>query len=351
MRRQARFFPGITLLLLVACGGPADEGSEFATDAEEATAATVQIVTDGAAPSEFVRLVSGAKRSVDVVAFEYVFTGVAVRPINEALRAAVQRGVKVRVLVDDGVPASLLALPGLRAFGVDARADTGVMKTHNKLVIVDGTAFLAGSTNLSPTSLTRNHETNVIVRIAAPAAALQAYFNRIWVAPAQPATVPATGQGRVVQVLGDGQYAAAAKAAIGAARSHVELVMYQGGYSPIARPDNVRNGLVDALGAAAGRGIHVRVVLDRGADGLPSGDNAAFAQRLLASGVEVRFDPASITTHAKLLVADDVAITGSTNWTASALSDYHATDILVRRAAVAAGFRAYFETVWSAATP
>src|SRR5215210_1671109 len=55
--------------------------------------------------------------------------------------------------------------------------------------------------------------------------------------------------------------------------------------------------LLDALAAAAERGVHVRIIVS------PSGDFGAEADELTASGVEIRLS-SSLYIHAKLIVDD-----------------------------------------------
>lgn len=337
---------------LWACG-PASVEVDEDDEALEVTEAglsvpTVEAVNDGAVGGALVSLIATARTRVDLLAFEYVFTDAPLRPINDALAAAVRRGVQVRVLLDDGVPANVTAVPRLKALGIDAKLDATTRTTHNKLVLVDGRAFLAGSTNLSTSSLTRNHETDVVVRLASVAASLQPYVDALWRSSGTAATVAPTSS-RVVTVLGDAQYAPVARGLIDGAKKRVELVMYAARY---ANGTSVRDGLVDALLAAHRRGVAVRVVLERAASGgSVSTENAAVGAHLTQGGVTVRYESPTQVTHAKLLLVDDVAVTGSTNWTTASLADYHATDVLVRRATVTASFRTWFDALWAASTP
>lgn len=87
-------------------------------------------------------------------------------------------------------------------------------------------------------------------------------------------------------------------------------------------PSNRANMLMAALGEAAGRGVKVSVLFERGKR---DGDSVSLANknsadRLAAMGVSVRFDSPKNTTHTKVAVFDEkIAIIGSHNFTHSAL--------------------------------
>ena len=100
--------------------------------------------------------------------------------------------------------------------------------------------------------------------------------------------------------------------------------------------------LIDALIAAAGRGIPVRVLVDE----VASGTEPALA-RLSAGGVETRLDSPSTTTHAKLLIADDHTLVGSHNWSHSAMTTNHEGSAMAWSPAVTTHYAEFFEALWS----
>ena len=73
--------------------------------------------------------------------------------------------------------------------------------------------------------------------------------------------------------------------------------------------------VVNELGDAVGRGVHVRVMLDETID-----ENADALDRLLDLGVDARFDGSTDKLHAKLVIGDDRVLAGSTNWSTSSIS-------------------------------
>jgi phosphatidylserine/phosphatidylglycerophosphate/cardiolipin synthase-like enzyme len=93
---------------------------------------------------------------------------------RDAIVAAKQRGVDVRVILGDRQDGSL---PMLRAAGIPVRFPRSSM--HAKLIIADGVAFV-GSQNLSNTALTRNREVGALVFEPAPAQVIRSQFETDW---------------------------------------------------------------------------------------------------------------------------------------------------------------------------
>lgn len=161
-----------------------------------------------------------------------------------------------------------------------------------------------------------------------------------WLAPARP---PAP------RLLLDGpddgwHYARAARRLIDRAERRVWMAMY------VVRPDDGPVGaLLEALAAAAARGVEVRVWLDDAGEreGVADAKHEAAAAWLAARGVAVLRDEASVTTHAKVLVVDGRwVLAGSHNWTYSALARNRELSWLVEDPAAAARVEA-----WLAAIP
>jgi phosphatidylserine/phosphatidylglycerophosphate/cardiolipin synthase-like enzyme len=122
----------------------------------------------------------------------------------------------------------------------------------------------------------------------------------------------------------------------------------------VIRPDDsVIGELLQALVAAQARGVDVRVCLDlgKGFDGEPDLKHEAPAAWLEAHGVPVVLDEAGRTSHAKILVVDGRRIlSGSHNWTRSAMTANREVSWLIDDAAAAARIEAWLAEVpgWSA---
>src|SRR5450830_118542 len=114
----------------------------------------------------------GARHQILVQA--YILTS---KPLTQALIAAHQRGVDVRVLLDAGqlshTGKERLAM--LQAVGISVRLETAYKNAHNKVIIIDaGTddaTLITGSYNFSWSAQNKNAENILIARKNAPLAA------------------------------------------------------------------------------------------------------------------------------------------------------------------------------------
>lgn len=158
--------------------------------------------------------------------------------------------------------------------------------------------------------------------------------------------VPAgAARGATVEAVNDGLYAPRALELIGGARDTLRLAIFQVRYYP-RYPQSPANRLLEALIAAAGRGVDVRVCVDNTDAAHLRENNAAnleVARRLAAGGVTVFLSRAESTMHAKFLVADRQALLlGSANWSFYALGRNREANLLVRCPETAARFDDYF---------
>lgn len=149
------------------------------------------IVSPETSRSAIVLLLNGADTSVDFYAEVIRDDG-----IIAALRAAVQRGVIVRLIVNASVdPADFEVLAELSMLGVEVRL-MEIMYIHAKTLIVDGASALIGSQNYTMTSLDRNREVGMVVDDPALLARVIAVYRRDWVRSIPASAVPGTSVDR-----------------------------------------------------------------------------------------------------------------------------------------------------------
>lgn len=104
---------------------------------------------------------------------------------------------------------------------------------------------------------------------------------------------------------------------------------------------------LDALGDAAGRGVKVRVLLERRATDQPAPEQLAAFNFLAQEGVETRWDDPEITLHAKFLVVDrHTLVVGSTHWTYSALINSVQVDLAISSPELATLAAEFFDLLW-----
>jgi phosphatidylserine/phosphatidylglycerophosphate/cardiolipin synthase-like enzyme len=105
--------------------------------------------------------IAAARLSIDIEMFV-----LSDRVVLNALVAAAQSGVHVRVLLDPTQPQNVDAMATLKPAGVDVRfyEQAGDELLHAKLGIFDARTVLFGSCNWSRSGFTRNHELDLLIR-------------------------------------------------------------------------------------------------------------------------------------------------------------------------------------------
>lgn len=291
-------------------------------------------------------MIDKAERRIDFIQLEWHYTPETVGRIQEALQAAVKRGVRVRGLIEDHIsfnPRSVEFL--VKKFGVDAKLDTPEKMTHNKIFIVDGTEVLLGSTNLTHNSMERNNETNVLIRDPAIAAYFEGYFEKVWKDSAtEPGVAPLVSG--PITAFTNRSFLGEVLPLFSGAKESIRVLMYGISY----REGNSRssvNRLVDALVAARKRGVTVKVLLDRSNYNKGINEvNEKTKAYLESQGVETRWDNVMVTSHAKLLCVDDAVVVGSYNWGRDAMDRRNECAVILRDAGARDYFVRYFDTLW-----
>jgi cardiolipin synthase len=152
---------------------------------------------------------------------------------------------------------------------------------------------------------------------------------------------------RDVQVITDREYFEVVQTCFKGAKSSIKVMMFEASYYE-KYPNSPTNVLIRELVAAHKRGVAVKVILERRDEQQrASVNNEKTGTMLSREGVEVVYDPATVTTHTKMLIVDGtISVVGSTNWTYSALEKNHEVSVLIRSPEVARNLQDYFQRVW-----
>ena len=94
----------------------------------------------------------GATSSIDVAIYDFSRTSV-----RDALLAAADRGVAVRVVTDDETYHADPDYAVLEAAGIPVVNDSRGSIMHSKFFVIDGEIVWTGSTNMTDTGFTYNH--------------------------------------------------------------------------------------------------------------------------------------------------------------------------------------------------
>lgn len=353
---------------------------------------SVAPVNDAEYTTAVARLIQSAQHNLRLMLYQTRYYGeypdTATNAWVDDLIAARARGVDVQVIVDTGNwnPSmkndyNLDYVDRLTTAGIRIWEDSESVVSHQKVILVDDAITLVASNNWSYYSLAKNYEVAVVVQ----SRPLNAWFVRYFEerkaegrpranvsATVKPAGRPGVTKGelvgfnwmpfdRVDPIPNRLFYPAVHEAIINARQSVTvlqrSLTMYNAAPRGDVRarlplgPASETNALVDDLVAAQKRGVKVNVILDNN-EGMDDPDNDVTAGYLMARGVSVFRDSLSTQTHAKLVVVDDnIAVVGSTNWTRPALEDGNEASVMLHGRAINKVYRDYVTSILRSSAP
>ncbi|MFI5377987.1 MAG: phospholipase D family protein [Tepidisphaerales bacterium] len=155
--RFAFFSALIVSSLLISCDRP---GVGAATGTSTGGTITAHFSPKGGCTDAIVATIGEARQTLDVQA--YSFTSV---PIAQAVVAACNRGVKVRVVLDKSERTDKYSSATfLKNHQVPVYIDDQHAIAHNKIVIVDGQTLITGSFNFSKKAEEENAENLLVIR-------------------------------------------------------------------------------------------------------------------------------------------------------------------------------------------
>jgi phosphatidylserine/phosphatidylglycerophosphate/cardiolipin synthase-like enzyme len=245
----------------------------------------------------------------------------------DALLAAHERGVHVRVLLHGAEEVNAVASQRLIAAGVDAREPpAGFPHYHPKVALLDGTTAIVMSGNWNESGVTeRNYA--VVLQDLDDVADLAAIFE----ADFDGAPLDLTCTRLLVTPLNARERLLA----------HLRSATRRLDLSIMYMTDRAARDVVLERAAA---GVPVRVLL---ADPTWITSNTATAERLAEAGIPVEHYLVS-RLHAKLMLADDVAFIGSENLSRTSLDQNREIGVLLSEPAILERLDAQFEADWAA---
>lgn len=310
-------------------------GSAFALTAPSQAATRYTLVTEPADNyQQIYSLISGANSSVDMTMYELVDT-----TAEQDLVADARRGVTVRVILDTNLERSnnTDAFNYLSANGVHVVwANTAYAATHQKTITIDGRTSAILSGNLTSRYYATSRDFAVIDHNKVDVAAIEKVFNADF---SHTATTPGDGDNLVWSPT-DAQ--SQLLALINKATTTLDVENEEMGSSVI----------VNALAAAAKRGIAVHVTINVGSDYDQEFDT------LTAAGVQVhQYVPDKpVYIHAKVIVADastsaHCAYVGSINFSTYSMTKNRELGIVTTDAAVDSGADQQLASDFAGGTP
>ncbi|MDP6845608.1 MAG: phospholipase D-like domain-containing protein [Candidatus Nanoarchaeia archaeon] len=143
-----------------------------------------------------------------------------------------------------------------------------------------------------------------------------------------------------IEVVNDRDYFDRVFELIDSADESIHLAMFEIKYYE-KYPDSEVNQLVEKLIEKNSEGVDVKIIVDQ----FLTDERAV--EILKKSGVDIRWDSTSVTTHNKLMIVDGrVVLIGSTNWSYYSFSKNHESNVIFHDEESAGKFERYFEELW-----
>lgn len=289
---------------------------------------------DGHAP--FTDAIDAAKEQVLMVMFH-----LSEKSVITSLKAAGNRGVEIKVILDREIAAKFASAAGiiadLKAAGVQVETSSPAFSiTHEKSMLIDGKTLFITSMNMT-TIFNRTRDFGIVTGEKAEVDEYKTFFDTDW-SNAQ------TGSGTTPRdstdlVWSPTSSTAKVTALIASAKKTIEIMVENFGSSDIQA----------ALIAAAKSGVAVRVLVPACIEGASPNRNEPFLDQLMAGGVDARVMAATPSTampytHAKLMVVDKHKFyLGSENFSFNSLMKAREVGIVRDNAGIAKEIAAIFD--------
>ncbi len=291
------------------------------------------------------KLIQEAEKSVSISMF-VVKSGIKVDTLIKELKNAADRGVEIRILLEDNIESNqsvIYSLNGIR--NIKIKFDSPKKTTHNKIIIVDENTILIGSSNWTESSLGYANEANVIINDREIAQYFQEYLDYLWNDSSKALSPFKNFRGEIIPII-DRQYFDTVNEMMRKATKRIFVMVY--GFKLTGRRDSKGDVLADEIVKAKKRGVKTKVLLEKSDFNEQLNNmNGETIKYFKESGVEARFDNEETITHSKVVVIDDAVIIGATNWSYGGLELWHNTDILIREKGIIEFFVNYFEEKFS----
>jgi phosphatidylserine/phosphatidylglycerophosphate/cardiolipin synthase-like enzyme len=304
----------------------------------------VNPISSRAEPEQLlVEAIEDAQQSVDIAVYN-----LSLEDISDALLAADQRGVRVRLVMEsDNLDSD--AVQSLLDAKIPVLGDRRESLMHNKFMVVDGQEVWTGSMNYTPNGarLDRNDLIHLVSRDVAQdyTAEFEEMFTQDQFGAGSPANTPypetTLSDGTRVEIYfaPEDQVADRLAELIRSATQSITVLAYNWTSNPLA----------DALVEQAENGLQVRMVMDGKTAANSTGSDL---ERFQQSGMDVRVWRSDGLMHMKAIIVDGkIVATGSYNYTASADQKNDENVVIIHQPQLAEQYLAEFERIDQIAEP
>ena len=270
--------------------------------------------------------------------------------VRDALIAAHNRGVMVRIVTDDDGYDEVSYHPyytALESAGITVVQDNRSSTMHNKFFVIDGEIVWSGSTNLTDTGFTYNHNNSLLFISHELASIYETEFEEMYAsglfgtAKTDNTTHTLSYNGTPIEI-----YFSPSDGAMEEVISEVNAAQESIYFSIFFLTDDA---LRDALIAKSQAGVSIMGVWDLlGASNVASDD-----ETLCAAGIPIKIENFGGLLHHKFMVIDangsePRVITGSMNWTTSGGYANDENTLIVHSADTALAYLDHFQELYDA---
>ena len=291
----------------------------------------------------FAKVIDAASETLDIAVFELNSD-----PIHAAIAGAAERGLTVRIVVDDDHGLYDGRNPHLRdltELGIDVRHDGRSGLMHNKFAIIDRETVWTGSWNYTVNGTYRNNNNILALESADAVYAYQAEFDEMFersefgVRSTDDGIARFDHAGGAVSIIfaPEADEISALIAEIEGAVKSIRFMTFVFSLDELAEA---------MLSQAASRDVTVAGVFEK------RNSTASWSQlpALHCAGAAVRQDGNRYVLHHKVIIIDDhTVITGSFNFSRSAEKSNDENIVIVRNAAIAGLYLEEWQRIWDSA--
>ena len=286
--------------------------------------------------------IAGARQTIDMVAYEFNLP-----TITRALLDAHARGVRVRMVTDrqDGLDDEETTLDQLVDAGIPIVPDTRNALMHDKFVIIDSTFVWTGSMNYTINDVYRNNNNAIVLRSRNAVANYQAEFDEMFVngqfGPRSPENTPNvmfTQDGIPIEMYfaPETDVLPVLLRELNSATESIRFMTFS------FTIDEMGESILNRFDA----GVSVQGIFET------VGSETQFSELtpLFCAGIDVRQDGNSFVLHHKVIIIDgETVLTGSFNFSASALESNDENLVIIRDPSLANQYLEEFARRWSEA--
>ena len=285
-------------------------------------------------------LIDNATQSV-YVSMEILSDYEPVKTLLDSLISAHNRGVDVKVICEGDISSNKYAVQYLENESVEVKVDNTEKFIHTKLVVIDGKVVYVGSHNWSPYALGKNNEYGILIFNSQIAGFYQNYFNSLWEDSSKTPQLSCISQSNgemSIETTYDGYTYNVLKNLISSAKNRLYISVYTMAY--YSNPQGNESLVDNLVNEIIAKRDFAKVILD-------NHDSDYAYDYLQDNDVSVEYDSSSVTTHLKLVIADNTVYVGDANWDYEYLdNETHTVGVIIENKTVANFFANYFLQIW-----